>query len=102
MLRSLAAQDARAPDGRPLVLEFVLVDNASPQRDDATMDEIRRFGQEVLPGRVVLHDRNAGYAGGMNLALEHATGDTSSCSTPTSCSCPAASRRCTATSSPTR
>jgi len=75
MLRSLAAQGARAPDGRPLVLEFVLVDNASPQRDDATMDEIRRFGEEVLPGKVVLHDRNAGYAGGMNLALEHATGE---------------------------
>jgi GT2 family glycosyltransferase len=75
MLRSLAAQNARHPDGRPLSIEFVLVDNASPQRNDAILEEIRQFGRDVMPGQVILHTENSGYAGGMNLALEHASGE---------------------------
>jgi N-acetylglucosaminyl-diphospho-decaprenol L-rhamnosyltransferase len=75
MLESLAAQRPRAPDGRPLRLEFVLVDNASPQLDHEKVEAIRALGRSPrLPGRVILHDANAGYAGGMNLAFAEARG----------------------------
>ncbi|PIE22456.1 MAG: hypothetical protein CSA62_12025 [Planctomycetota bacterium] len=75
MLRSLAKQAPRHPDGHLLRMEFVLVDNASPERNDEVLDQIRAFGETELPGKVVLHDKNSGYAGGMNLALEHASGE---------------------------
>jgi hypothetical protein len=76
MLRSLAAQDARAPDGRPLRVEFIFVDNASPMQHETELALIRELAaSEHLPGRVVMHRENAGYARGMNLAWSYARGE---------------------------
>ncbi len=74
MLHSLAEQKPKDASGRELKIEFVFVDNASPMRDDEAIQEIRRFGREQLPGQVILASDNLGYAKGMNLALEHASG----------------------------
>lgn len=75
MLRSLKAQEPRAPDGGRLQLEFVFVDNASTIRHERELREIRRLAASPdLPGSVILHGENAGYAGGMNLAWQHARG----------------------------
>jgi len=76
MLHSLEAQRPRDASGRLLEMEFVFVDNASPMRDDQSIEEIRRFGRERLPGKVLLAQENLGYAKGMNLAFEHAQGET--------------------------
>jgi len=75
MLESLASQKPRAPDGRELSLEFVFVDNDSPDLDPDKLEEIRALPDNGFPGHVVLNDQNAGYAGGMNLAYEHARGE---------------------------
>ena len=77
MLQSLREQAPRAPDGRPLKVEFVFVDNASPELEaqGAALEQIRELAKlSDVPGTVVLHDENAGYAGGMNLAWSHARG----------------------------
>ncbi len=75
MLRSLAAQEPRAADGRPLRIEFVFVDNASPIRDEAAFAKIEEMaGGGQLPGTVILHEENSGYARGMNLAYSRAGG----------------------------
>ncbi|QDU69969.1 glycosyltransferase family 2 protein [Engelhardtia mirabilis] len=61
-------------DGGQRELEVVVVDNASPHRDasiEARVEaSLARWG-----GRLVRHARNDGYGGGMNLALEHASGE---------------------------
>mgnify|MGYP002713173745 CR=1 FL=1 len=75
MLQSLSEQQARSPEGRPLTVEFVFVDNASPMKDPDALADIEQLAREVLPGKVVMHDDNLGYAGGMNLAYEHAKGE---------------------------
>jgi len=74
MLHSLKAQKPKDASGRPLEIEFVFVDNASPMRDEEAIEEIRRFGREQLPGKVILAKENLGYAKGMNLALEQSQG----------------------------
>src|SRR5262245_49765504 len=74
MLHLLSQEALRHADGRPLSWEWVLVDNASPRKDQngaALLEDLKRR----VPGTVVWHDQNPGYAGGMNLALKHATGD---------------------------
>ncbi|MFQ5505150.1 MAG: glycosyltransferase, partial [Planctomycetota bacterium] len=75
LMRSLLAQDPRAPDGSRLRVECVFVDNASPMVDDEKLSEIRNLIGSELPGHVVLNTQNAGYAGGMNLAYRHARGE---------------------------
>jgi GT2 family glycosyltransferase len=74
MLHSLAEQKPKDAAGRPLEIEFIFVDNASPMRDDEAIAEIRRFGREKLPGKTILANENLGYAKGMNLAFQHARG----------------------------
>lgn len=60
-----------APAG--LRLEIVVVDNASPARDDearaAVQHAIERTG-----GKLVMHGANGGYGAGMNLAFAHSRG----------------------------
>lgn len=75
MLQSLASQQARTPEGRKLSIEFVFVDNASPMQDPEALADIQKLAQERLPGQIVMHDENLGYAGGMNLAHDHAKGE---------------------------
>lgn len=75
MLQSLRAQEPRALDGTPLRVEWIFVDNASPVRHEEELAEIRRLAEDTeIPGTVVMHDENSGYAGGMNLAWSHARG----------------------------
>ncbi|MCA8972536.1 MAG: glycosyltransferase family 2 protein [Planctomycetes bacterium] len=75
MLRSLRDQRPRTADGRPLRIEWIFVDNASPVRHEDALESIRELAKDPeLPGQVILHDQNAGYAGGMNLAWKHARG----------------------------
>lgn len=55
--------------GEPAEIEVILVDNNSPKRESfrAAYEELRdRYGVTL-----VWHDRNDGYAGGMNLALQY-------------------------------
>lgn len=76
MIESLREQAPTAPCGRPLRLEFVFVDNASPKQLETELAKIREYAASPdLPGQVIMNDHNAGYAGGMNLAFEHARGD---------------------------
>lgn len=75
MLRSLRDQRPRDAHGRELSLEWVFVDNASQQRHETELAAIEELAKDsALPGKVILHDQNAGYAGGMNLAWRHARG----------------------------
>ena len=64
LLREWRDEGRRAED-----LEVVVVDNASPADQGAAMAEL-----ESLGAKVVMADDNLGYAGGMNLALEHTSG----------------------------
>ena len=78
MLQSLREQRPCGPDGQPLRVEFVFVDNDSPELEaqSAPLAEIRELARRRdLPGTVVLNHENAGYAGGMNLAWSHARGE---------------------------
>ncbi|MEO0649809.1 MAG: glycosyltransferase family 2 protein [Planctomycetota bacterium] len=57
-------------EGRdPADLEVIVVDNASPVDQTPWLEEL-----ESLGARVIRADDNLGYAGGMNLALEHSDG----------------------------
>ncbi|MHC4814009.1 MAG: glycosyltransferase family 2 protein [Planctomycetota bacterium] len=60
--------------GTPMDLEVVVVDNCSPQRDPDAEADLENLLAD-MKGRLVRHHENGGYAKGMNLALEHATGD---------------------------
>lgn len=51
-------------------LEFIVVDNASGPDDARALDALAGEGVTVVHSR-----QNSGYASGMNLAVEHATGD---------------------------
>jgi GT2 family glycosyltransferase len=73
MLHRLAQESLTHADGRPLHWEWVLVDNASPHREAQGLRTLEAV-QNQVPGRILLHDQNPGYAGGMNLALQHARG----------------------------
>ena len=75
-LRSLLRHAPKAPDGTPLAYEVIVVDNASPIRDDAAEAEIRKLLAAVGPeaGHLILHDQNGGYASGMNLAYAKSSG----------------------------
>ncbi len=75
MLQSLADQEAKSPEGRPLEIEFIFVDNASPMQDPEALRDIELLAEERLPGRILNHDENLGYAGGMNLAFAEARGE---------------------------
>ncbi|QDU66691.1 glycosyltransferase family 2 protein [Engelhardtia mirabilis] len=54
---------------RPEDLEVVVVDNASPADQSAALAELESLGVVVVAA-----GDNLGYAGGMNLALEHTSG----------------------------
>lgn len=58
--------EGRHPDD----LEVILVDNASPRDQTEPLERMERHGVRVLRS-----DSNLGYAGGMNLAYSHSTGD---------------------------
>ncbi len=67
-VRSLRARWEEA-GGAPGDLEVVVVDNASPGREDAALAALEQGGARVLRS-----SSNLGYAGGMNLALAHSRG----------------------------
>ena len=61
-------------DSTRMEYEVIVVDNCSPQADpEAEADLQDLLGQ--MNGRLIRNHENSGYAKGMNLALEHATGD---------------------------
>lgn len=73
---SLQANAPRHPDGSPLDYEVVVVDNLSPLRDELAEEELRGLlDNGCCDGQLIMHDENGGYAKGMNLALQHSSGD---------------------------
>lgn len=67
--RAVHSLFAQRIGGRPAELEVVIVDNASPrrERDRPALEALARdHGVKLL-----WHNENAGYGGGMNLALRH-------------------------------
>ena len=72
-VRSFRAHAPTRPDGSPLPYEVVVVDNASPQRDEEAERELDALCAET-GGRLIRHPENGGYSKGMNLAFAHARG----------------------------
>ena len=72
-LESFAEHAPTRRDGTPMPFEVVVVDNDSPQRD-ATLEARLRGVLERMNGRLIMHDANPGYGGGMNLAYENCSG----------------------------
>lgn len=72
-VRSFSAHPPTQPDGRPMPYEVIVVDNASPQRDEVAERELAELCN-ASGGRLVLHGENGGYSTGMNLAYSHARG----------------------------
>jgi GT2 family glycosyltransferase len=72
-LESLAAHPPRARHGGALKLEVIVVDNDSPQRDAAAEADLAA-ALDRLGGRLIMHDENAGYAKGINLAYGESSG----------------------------
>lgn len=68
-------------DGSPMPFEVIVVDNDSPQRDEVKEAQLRGL-LERINGRLIMHDANPGYGGGMNLAYENCVGDTILVSNP--------------------
>lgn len=73
-VRTLRDNVAELQAERPLRLQVVVVDNASPQRDPEAEAELEALLAEIH-GKLIRHDDNGGYAKGMNLAYQHAEGD---------------------------
>jgi GT2 family glycosyltransferase len=73
MLHHLAKERLFHADGSPLSWEWVVVDNASPRKDPGGIAVLRELAERV-PGRLIEHTENPGYAGGMNLAFAHSKG----------------------------
>jgi len=72
-LESLLEHPPTRADGSAMEFEVVVVDNDSPQRDEENEARLREL-LERMHGKLILHDENGGYAKGMNLAYEHASG----------------------------
>jgi GT2 family glycosyltransferase len=72
-VRSFAEHAPTRGDGSPMPWEAIVVDNASPQRDPAAERELAELCAST-GGKLILHDENGGYSGGMNLAYRHARG----------------------------
>ena len=59
-----------------MAYEIVVVDNCSPMRDSEAEQELRDLlGNGACDGQLIMHDENGGYGKGMNLALQHSSGD---------------------------
>ncbi|MCA8943497.1 MAG: glycosyltransferase family 2 protein [Planctomycetes bacterium] len=74
-VRSFSEHRPHHADGSPMEVELILVDNASPEQDEAAIAELRELIAGFDGGQLILHDENGGYSKGMNLALKYATGD---------------------------
>ena len=72
-LLTFAAHRPTRADGTPMPYEAIVVDNASPVGDAGAVTELQALCA-ATGGQLILHDRNDGYSGGMNLALRHARG----------------------------
>jgi GT2 family glycosyltransferase len=80
-IATLRANGPTRPDGSSMPFECVVVDNLSPQRDEAAIAAVRHElallaeqQRDPLAGRLVMHHENGGYSKGMNVALSHARG----------------------------
>ncbi len=80
-IASLRAHGPTRPDGSPMPMECIVVDNLSPNRDPqriaAVERELRLLAEQQgdpQAGRLVLHTENGGYSKGMNLALAASRG----------------------------
>lgn len=75
-VRSLQANPPHLSGGEPMAYEVVVVDNCSPMRDPEAEQELRDLlGNGACEGQLIMHDENGGYGKGMNLALQHSSGD---------------------------
>ena len=75
-VRSLHANPPHLSGGEPMAYEIVVVDNCSPMRDSEAEQELRDLlGNGACDGQLIMHDENGGYGKGMNLALQHSSGD---------------------------
>src|SRR5262245_38097788 len=72
-LDSLRAHPPADAAGRAIQYEIVVADNASTVVDAAAQARVQAEVDRV-GGCVLLHDRNGGYASGVNLAYAHARG----------------------------
>ncbi len=70
LVRSLRRQKFVGRDGAPGTLEFIVTDNASGADEDEHLRALEDDGVQVIRS-----EQNSGYAVGMNLAAERATGD---------------------------
>ena len=75
-VRSLHANPPHLSCGEPMAYEIVVVDNCSPMRDSEAEQELRDLLENgACDGQLIMHDENGGYGKGMNLALQHSSGD---------------------------
>ena len=73
---SLQAHPPRLVDGSPMGYEIVVVDNLSPMRDPEAEEQLRALlSNGACDGQLIMHTENGGYGKGMNLALQHSSGD---------------------------
>ena len=61
-LESLVTHPPRGSEGRRIEFELIVVDNASPLRDDAAEARVRELIGDR--GQYIAHDENGGYAKG--------------------------------------
>jgi GT2 family glycosyltransferase len=80
-IASLREHGPQYPDGSPMPVECIVVDNQSPQQTPVLVDGVKRELQllceqqgDERAGLLVEHDENGGYSKGMNLALAHSRG----------------------------
>ena len=80
-IASLRQHGPVRPDGSPMPMECIVVDNLSPHRDPALIaaveHELRLLADQQgdpQAGRLIMHTENGGYSKGMNLAYRRARG----------------------------
>ncbi|GAB4144210.1 MAG: hypothetical protein Fur0037_11940 [Planctomycetota bacterium] len=78
---SLLRNPPTRDDGSPMPFECIVVDNASPLRDEEgieslqdALDRVRRAMGDESAGQLILHPTNSGYSKGVNLCFRRSRG----------------------------